>query len=316
MENVHLFTGLNGFALRSELLRWKKNFAEKHGPENLVTFSSSVTLSDLLDATATMPFIAEKRLVIVEGLPKFEKEEFLSVLEGMHPAVLLLFVDPKPDKRLTLTKETTKVATVHSFDPLTRPELRAWIQGVVAKHNVNIMPDAVEALLTIVGTDQDMLGSELAKLALYAGEVITKEAVEEVAVPSGTEIIWRLTDLIGSGKSVEALSFVRSAVDRGEDIYGLWSIVLNMLKNLTFVWAALKDGRSDDFSIAGTWSLPPMAVRSLKPLARSLSEEKLRSLIAFAIESDIALKTGGYRYSVDHPEEVIALLEKTILSCR
>lgn len=315
MENLHLFTGLNDFALRSDLLRWKKNFAVKHGAENLVTFPLSVPLSDLLDATATMPFIAEKRLVIIEGLPKISKEEFALLLEGMHPAVLLLLIDPKPDKRLALVKEVRKVATVHEFAPLSPSELRTWMNALLKQRQATITPDAVSLLLQIVGTDQGMLDQELSKLALYGAGAIEKKHVEEVAVPSGSEIMWRLTDLLGSGKTDEALAFVHSAVDRGEDIYGLWSIVLNMLKNLVFVWTALKDGRSDDFSIASAWGLPPMAVRGLKPLARSVSEEKLRALIAFATESDIALKTGGYRYSAEHPEEVIALLEKTILSC-
>jgi DNA polymerase III subunit delta len=316
MENLHLFTGENGFALRSELARWKKQFAAKHGPENLVQFPSSVPLSDLLDATATMPFIAEKRLVIVDGLPKISKEEFAALLEGMHPAVILLFVDPKPDKRLALVKEVKKAATAHEFPVLSPSELRGWIASTLKEQSATITPDAVQALLTIVGTDQSMLDQELAKLALLSGGAIEKHHVELAAVPSGSEVIWRLTDLLGSGKWAEALAFVRHAVDRGDDVYGLWSAVLYMLKNLVFVWAAVQSGERDDFAIAGAWGVPPMSVRSLKTLARSLSEEKLRSIVTFAIDSDIALKTGGYRFSAEHPEEVTALLEKTILACR
>jgi len=315
--SLHFFTGENAYVLHQELLRWKRTFAEKHGPENLVTFSvSSFSLSELLDATAVMPFIAEKRLVIVEGIPKISKEEFATLLESKHEDVIILFVEPAPDKRLNVTKELQAQAELHTFGILSPRELREWAKKFVSESGATLQNEALEYLLDIVGSDQQILAQELRKLATFARDSIEKDHVELLAVPSGSQVIWRLTDLLGSGKAEEALKFVRYSLERGEDPYTLWSIFLNMLKNLVLVWSALEDGKTDDKEIASAVGMHFFAVRGLKTLARGLSEQQLRSLLCFALKSDIALKSGGYRYSAERPEELIALLETSILSCK
>lgn len=317
MEQLHLFSGENDYALRQELKRWKKSFAEKHGPENLVTFTTKeFSMPDLLDATATMPFIAERRLVVVEGIPKISKEELQSILSSMHPQVILVFVEPTPDKRLGVTKELLGSATQHAFPPLNIGELKAWIKKQSSDHKRKIDNDAIERLILIVGSDQQVVDTELKKLFLYSTEAISIDDVDALAVPSGSQVIWRLTDLLGSGKAEEALSFVRHSLDRGEDPYALWAILLNMLKNLTLVFAALQSGIRSDKDIAAAAGIHFFAVRGLRPLASSLSEEQLRTLVDFALTSDMALKTGGYRYTSERPEELTALLERTILTCK
>ena len=92
---------------------------QKHGSENMLTLlSKEATLSALLDAVQTMPFIAEKRLVVVEGIPKLEKEECKELTASVHPQTVLLFADPKPDKRLSSVKELLATSDVKTFEPL------------------------------------------------------------------------------------------------------------------------------------------------------------------------------------------------------
>ncbi len=314
--NLHFFVGENIYALEMELKRWKTHFSEKHGPENLLTIKGKESsVSDILDAVATMPFIAEKRLVIIEGVPKIEKEDFPSILKNIHPQTVVVIVDAKPDKRLGIVKEIEKAAELKRFDSLSPAELSQWIRSLVQKLGVSIAPDAQKLLLSIVGDDQWTLLSELQKIAAYADGEIRREHVEMLAVSSGSQVIWRLTDLVGSKKSGEALEFLRYRLERGEDAYGMWSILLNMIMNLGLVSAAVQTGLRDERSLTSATGLHPFAIRGLLPLARSLDEPKLKQLIDWAAAADIQLKTGGYHYSAEHPHEVIALTERMILMC-
>ena len=313
----YFFSGENTYALREELHRWKQGFIAKHGSENLLVLQAKdLTVSDVLDAVATMPFIAEKRLVIIEGVPTMDKEEFQLVVENIHPQTILAIVEPKPDKRLSMTKELEKKAEAKVFELLTPKALENWIQSHARSVGSAIKTDAIKLLLSIVGNDQSMLDTEIRKLAAFSGPEITKEAIENVAVASGTQVVWRLTDLVGSKKNREALEFFWNRLERGEDAYALWSVLLNMIKNLVMVHAAMQSGLHDERSIMSASQVNFYAVRSLLPLSKSLTSTDIRALLEFATDADVQLKSGGYHYTVDRPEEVIALAEKAILMCK
>ncbi len=314
---LHLFTGENAYALEKEVLRWKKAFCEKHGPENFLEISGKdASLSGLLDAVSSMPFIAEKRLVLIRGIPRIEREEFVSVAEAIHPQTLVVIADPKPDKRLGVTKEIAALAQHKDFGSLSPAELYAWAKGVVSAEGASIERPVFDRLLTITGSDQWTLESELRKLSAFANGAITVSHVERLAVPSGEQVIWRLTDLVGNRKPDEALHFLRGQLERGEDPYGLWVILLNMIKNLTLVWSGIDGGLRDERTIASAFGLHFLAVRGLLPLARSMDSAKMNDLVTWASEADIALKSGGYHYTAEHQGEVVALAERAILKCR
>lgn len=313
----HFFTGENDYALERELQRWKQGFFAKHGAENFLELhGKDVSSADLLDAVSVMPFIAEKRLVLLRGLPRIEREDLRSVADAIHPQTVFVIADAKPDKRLGVTKEVLELAELKEFASLSPRDLASWAASVVSGEGASMGTEAWNRLVSVCGTDQWVLDSELKKLAAFSGGEISAADVDELAVPSGDQVIWRLTDLVGGRKADEALRFLRARIERGEDPYGLWVILLNMVKNTALVWSALESGVRDERSIASAFGLHFLAVRGLLPLARSLDRQKVQDLVDFASGADLALKTGGYHYTSEHQEEVIALSERAILFCR
>ncbi len=314
-ENLHFFTGENDFALRSELKRWKSAFKEKYGDENLLEISGTETLSALLDASSTMPFLAPKRLVIIEGLPPLSKEEFQSFLQNIHPQVVVAIVEPKPDKRLGIVKVIESIADVKRYPALSERDIDRWIRDEAVKMHASIDDAAVQELIQTVGTDQWMLLGELQKLALFTNGSIRGPDVDAISLPSGDQVIWKFTDLIGGRKPQEAIAFFHRRLDRGEDAYAFWGVLLNALKNLVLVWSSLQEGRQDDYAVASAFALNPYAIRGLMPLARHLSAPCLHRIINTATEADLALKTGGHHYSAERQEELVTIIERVILLC-
>jgi DNA polymerase-3 subunit delta len=315
--NLFLFTGPNEYALFGELQRWKKGFAAKHGVENLLVIpAKQADLSALLDAVQTMPFIAEKRLVVIEGIPKLEKEECKQLFESIHPQTILAFADAKPDKRLTSVKELMAAAEMKEFPELGGSQLLQWMKAEVHALGATLSDAAARALLVTVGENQQMLATELKKLSSFAfGREITVNDIDVLAVPSGTQVVWQLTDLIGKRKSAEALAFFARQIDKGEDAYGMWAILLNMVKNLTLVVAALAEDIDDERGIASATGMHFLAARGLLPLAKNLDLTKIKPIVEWASTSDRELKTGGYHYTSERQDELIALSEKIILAC-
>lgn len=315
---LYFFTGENDYALEKEVLRWKKAFCDKHGSENFLQLHArEASLSDILDAVSAMPFIAEKRLVLIRGIPKIDKEDIVTITENVHPQVLVAFVESKPDKRLGAVKALTEIADMKEFAPLSPRELGSWASALVQAEGGSIDEKSFSMLLQVVGTDQWTLESELKKLVLFAPDGKIEPAhIDILAVPSGEQVVWKLTDMIGNRRADDALKFLANRLERGEDPYGIWSILLNMIKNVTLVWACLQEGVRDDKSIASAAGIHFFAVRGLLPLAKSLDAVRVRQLVRFATDADLALKTGGYHYTAEKQGEVIALTERAILMCR
>lgn len=314
-SSAFLFTGENTYTLRQELSRWKHSFQEKYGIHNFAEYvGRDMTITPFLDAVSSMPFIAEKRLVVIEGLPKVDREEFATVLREMYDGTLLTIVEPKLDKRLGIVKDLEKLCEVKAFPSLSPYELRRWAGSLVHHLGTSISAQTLDALIDVTGDDQWILDSEIRKLALFAGSrPISIEDIDLLAVPSGSQVIWTLTDLIGSGRQIDAIRFLHRRLERGEDAYGFWIVLLNMIKNLVLVWSALDDGKRDERSIASATSLHFLSVRGLLSLARSLDRTKVQKLIDYAVSNDQALKTGGLHFSADHEHEVVAVTERLIL---
>ncbi|MEK7218763.1 MAG: DNA polymerase III subunit delta, partial [Patescibacteria group bacterium] len=237
---LYYFTGGNAFAVRKEKRKWQKQFEEKHGTANLLVLQQQdVTFRALLDEVSVAPFIAEKRLLIIEGTPSFTKEEVEQLPGAIHPDCVVVIADAAPDKRLSAVKALLKAAHVKEFPPLQTKPILKWMAAYATALGCSFATGAAEELLSVAGEDQDALAQEMQKIALYTGKrPITKEDVAALAVPSGEREIWKLTNLLGEGKGEEALQYATAMITRGEDPFSLWNILLWMLRMLVTVTAA------------------------------------------------------------------------------
>lgn len=316
MHNIFLFTGLNQFALRREKLRWMREFAAKHGQENLLSLDGSdISLQTMLDVVSAAPFIASNRLIVIGGVPKFTKEDMRRLLDDVHPACVLLFADPAPDKRLGGLKELLAIATVKQFSQPTERQLQEWMSSFARECGSGIDAAAIRRLLVIVGSDQEMLSQELSKLALGAGPAITSAHVELLAVPSGDQEIWQLTWLISRGDLQPTLSYANILLRSGEDPYSLWNILLWMVRCLVGVALCVSEGERNPTKIALSANVNVSTVKILLPFAQKISTSDLRHLVDWAVIADRGLKTGDTRATAESSQELLALVDELIMRC-
>lgn len=314
MSQIFLFTGENEHELRKERRRWIQEFEAKHGSENLVvTDGKNLSLSLFMDEICAAPFIAEKRLVVVDGLPKFEKGQFEKIIAGIHPQVLLLFTEAKPDKRLSFTKEVLKLATVKTFSPLRGSALKTWLMNQAQADGATLGNQEATFLMEIVGENQALLANEVAKLATAClPGAITKAHIERMVILSVEQAGWKLMDLLAAQNTSAALKFAHTLQKRGESPYALWNMFLWIVSQLSLVTAAVEDGITNPAAIAKQCGVSPMTARNLSGLAKNIGAKKMADIVQSVTDADIALKTGGHRATVEAPEELAALIDSSI----
>ena len=345
-DQLFLFTGENEYALSEELRRWQKGFIEKHGEANFQILEGKDCMwSQLLNEVQSAPFLGEKRLVIIEGIPpKITKEEFEMLPTVIHPQTLLAFVESEPDKRKSTTKFLLNEATVKSFPPQTPKQLVAWLKKLAQDHGAALDERVAAHLVAVVGSDQWHLKNELLKLLSYvnAGSMVrekhearstksessdfdirisdfsatppTVKDVDLICIPSEKHTVWKMSDLIGKGDSAGAVHFAALLHKQGEDAFALWNIYLWIMKNLATLWIYQNEKNLSLPALSKESGVPFMSAQALLPLIKKFKKEDMQKLVATVVKADEALKTGGIKATAGEPVELMAMLERQILS--
>lgn len=314
-KNIICFTGENTFALREEQRRWMEQFREKHDEYNLLMLEGGeLTVRALLDEVAVAPFLAERRLVFVRGMPRFSREEMETVLAHTHPATVLVFNAGKPDRRLGGLKLLLAQATVKDFPLLRGAKLLAWMRSIPAAEGLHMEDDALRALLVCIGEDQDMLYHELRKLSLFVGTgTIACHHVRTLTVANSVDdMLWQLGEFVGKGNVQKTLMHIHELLERGTDPFHLWNTLLWMLKCFVQVSMLRAEGVGERDLVRHIALHPPMA-KACCAIAQATDIPRLQEVLYHALDADHAMKTGEYRANAAEPAEILALVDQLVL---
>lgn len=313
MSQIFLFTGQNAYLLQEEKRRWVSGFSQKHGEENLVQIpAKGLKYSDLLEQVSVAPFIAESRLVVIDGIPKLEKEEVATLSDVIHPQVIVVFVEPKPDKRLSATKALLEIAETKTFNVLKGEALVRWIMEYASSQGTTFAKPQALYLIDRVGEDQMLLSTELLKLCLYKGESeVTRQDIDTLIMLSEERTSWMLMDLIAAGNTKGALQFLNRILQSGQSAHALWNQLLWIVAQISLVSAAYADGKQTPPAIAKE-GVPFPTAKTLLPFVRSLDQKTLSSIVEHFADADTKLKTGGFKATEQAPEELFSLLDSSI----
>lgn len=322
MSHITLLMGPNHYAIQQERRRWVEEFKKRQGEDSLfLVDAKQITFKELQNECQIAPFLAEKRLLVVQGVPsRGSKEDVQALPKLLHPQAVLLFTLPtdgaKKPKLTIPAKALGEIAQIVEFPQLSTTQREQWIAHYAKESGAeSIEPAATKLLLQMVGEDQGLLASEITKLAIYAhARQIAVADVELLASSSAERDVWQLMDYLGAGKIEDTLRFTYSLLDRGYSPQALWSTFVWMLTVLTSVVAIIETGETNPWKIAGTVRANPYSVKAILPFARSLPLAKLEHILQTALDADIGLKTGAYKATSDAPEEILALIDRSIVS--
>jgi DNA polymerase-3 subunit delta len=195
-------------------------------------YGGEIDVDDLVQATATLPMMAPRRVVVIMEaekllIPKRESkaaEEELERLEAFlkapPPHATTVFVCGSVDKRRSVFKLLMKEAHVVDCGTIGDDDLDAerWVKARAGALGVPLDAAAVKALVQRGGRDIVRLRAGLERLALYAmGQAkITAEDVRQ-AVPAGPEAQanFGIANALQRNDAAGALRELRAALDSG-----------------------------------------------------------------------------------------------------
>ncbi|MFC1911804.1 DNA polymerase III subunit delta [Chloroflexota bacterium] len=306
--------GEDDFSLRQTLEEIKKGI----GDETALTTNTTVldgqqlTLDQLKAVCETVPFLAEKRLVIVNGLlARFEdssksgrqrknngtrQSEYQALVEyfGMVPeSTVLVLMGGKVKGSNPLLRELVSKAKVRSFPVLKNERLHQWVQNRVREKGGDISSLATGLLATFVGGDLWIMANEIDKLVLFAsGRRIEEDDVRRVVSYTQEANVFALVDAILESRAGLAEQTLQQLLQQGAPPTYLLVMLVRQVRMMVQV-KELRKQRKHDVEIQDKLGLTSeYALRKTLAQAERHSLTRLKEVYHKLLETDISIKTG------------------------
>lgn len=251
--------------------------------------------SELIDLAETMPFFADRRLIIVEnsGFFKNATPELADYIKGMPETACFVFVEQEVDKRGKLYKAVKDKGRVTELGKQDEKTLLVWIAGMVKREGRQIKESTARYLLSKVGTDMQNLEKEMEKIFSYTmGESeITAEAIDEICTTQVNNKIFDMVESVATKQQKKALDYYYDLLALKEPPMRILYLLTRQFKLLLEVKALLAKGY-DKSTIAKEAGLHPFVAGKYMKQCRSFSEKTLRDIMEYSAQTEEMVKTG------------------------
>jgi DNA polymerase-3 subunit delta len=308
---IYVLYGTDRFT-RDEQVRGLKRrmLAEPFGEYNLSILSGDdVGVRDVRAVADALPFMGDRRLVVVEGLlgrlagrakpgarrgrtsrasaakkvPAKATEkadddgpvtELIAMLRDLPPSTALVLVEDQVDQALVESWLPSDRGHVRGYERPRPAELGRWIERRAKQHGGKIEAAAIRQLSQLAPDDLGLLDSELRKLITYAdGRAVN---VDDVTLLSASPevTIFGLLDALGQNQRGPALTHLRQLFQRGERSEMIVPQIAGSLRRLIQARELLDQGMRGP-ALAGKLGVHPFVAEKTERQARQYGVDQL-----------------------------------------
>lgn len=251
--------------------------------------------AELIDLAETMPFFADRRLIVVEnsGFFKNATPELADYIKNMPETACFIFVESEVDKRGKMYKAVKDKGRAVEMGRQDEKTLLYWLAGMVKKEGKQIKESTARYLVAKTGTDMENLEKEMEKLFSYTlGQTeITVQDVDEICTTQVTNKIFDMVEAVAAKQQKQALDYYYDLLALKEPPMRILYLLARQFKLLMEV-KELSGRGYDKPQIAKTAGLHPFVAGKYIKQCRSFSKEELRSIMEEAANTEEMVKTG------------------------
>ena len=294
---VYLFTGEEHFVMQSAVNQLTEALVGDLRDVNLSLLPCTAAGDEICAQCETIPFLADKRVVIVEEsgfLTKAEPEgveRLLAYLENPADFTVLVFVCAQPEKRRKTYKALQNFPIVE-FNPLSDAELSRWIDKTLRGKGLTIEPSALQFLVEYTDPRPEALINELEKLACFKpGGLITSKDITDVVIPCNDYNLYKMTDAVVAGDVNTALTLLSGMLSQREEPIFLLAAIARQYRQL-LKCKLLLEKKTPKPEIISLLGIRDFVFSRLSASCQKMSEAQLKQAVDLCYMTDEGLKTG------------------------
>lgn len=317
-KNVYLLYGEEAYLKKQYKDRMTKAMLPDGDTMNYAYYEGKgINPSELIDLAETLPFFAERRLIVVENSNFFKNAapELADYMKNIPETTCFLFVENEVDKRGKLYKTVKEKGRIVEMGRQDEKTLLYWIAGNVRKEGRQIKESTARYLVSKTGTDMENLEKELEKLFSYtlpeaslsasAGadhlEGRDKEASENIEITvkdidavCTTQISNKIFDMIeavAAKHQKKALNYYYDLLALKEPPMRILYLLARQFRILLQVKDLLDRG-NDKAQIAKAAKLHPFVAGKYMQQCRTFTSAELKGIMEEAANTEELVKTG------------------------
>ena len=268
-----------------------------------------LTLPELKDAVEALPFLVEKRMVVVSGLfarlagkggrPSKADQQFMSgllaYLPGASPSTWLIFDEEALGEAhpiLQYAKEHPERMRAQMFGRLGEAPLRTWLAQRAKEQGGTLAADALDALATAGDVDLRLLDQEIGKLVTYAGgRPVTGSDVKKLVHAVRSVDVFAMVDSLGQRNGRRAIEQFHSLVDNGEPPIRLLGMITRQFRLITQA-KDLSERRAPIADVMCMLGVQRFLAEKMLTQSRPFQMAQLETIYRRLLETDQGIKTG------------------------
>jgi DNA polymerase-3 subunit delta len=267
---------------------------------------SEIEVETAIEEAETLPFIGEKRVIILKN-PLFltsqrdkskiehDVKKFEMYIDNPSPDSIVIIIAPyeKLDERKKIVKKIKKNGEVFFAEKMTEQTVEKWVNEKIDELNLKITPYAKQVFVQLVGPNAMLLQKELQKLKLYAEDQLTidEHVIHLLVARSIEQNIFTLINHVAKRKLADAIRVYYDLLEQKEEPVKIVILIARQFRIIYQVQALATKGYSQNH-IASTLKLRPFQVRIAREQSKYFQDKELLTILDNLAEVDYQIKTG------------------------
>lgn len=304
--SIYLLHGDDEFAIRSflnERLKTKMGESADTAMDITTLDGRTTTLEAIQAETHTVPFLASRRMVVLEhplslAKGKTKQDKFKALLESVPPSTALVLIEDSVlgdgHWLINWSREHTGQAWSQLFTLPKGGAMTRWIMDQAQAMGGEFSIQAAQLLASYIDEDPRLAKSEINKLLIYVdySRTVSEDDVRLLVADVRQGDVFEMVDAIGYGDGETALEMMRRLLEES-DALPLFGMIVRQFRLLIQVRELLDEnpGWSPD-DIAAEIGVHPYPIKKIAPQAKLFNLPQLKRIYHQLSEVDQAIKTG------------------------
>ena len=315
-ERIYLLYGREHYLIDNAIKLFKESLNESMIDFNLdILDGKEIMLDQLLSSIETLPFMDERKIVIVKDFELLmkgkkknfsDKEEkiFAEHLENIPDTTVLVFaVYGDIDKKKSIVNKINKNGIVYNCEKISDMDLFKWTRRRFDENQITIENAQVMYFIESTGykdkNNEFILSdieNEIKKISSFAGKdtKVTNEIIDRLSQKKIENDIFKLIDYIGEKNSQNAIKILNDMINEGESVLGIFAMINRQFKIVLQVKALLNKGMNNK-DIADKLKMSLFVVNKSIKISKNFTESMIIDMLNYILESDYKIKNGLMR---------------------
>lgn len=254
---------------------------------------ASVDISDIIDAIGQVPFMSDRRVVLVRDFDKTLNDKEYKMLSDSIKKLedcTLVFLRSSQKERAK-TNDISKLCITVDCSPMTESEVISFIENQFAKNGYTVTKGACIKLAKYTSCDLARVVNEIKKLISFCEDThsVTDEKVDEIVSRDVEFVVFALSNAVAEKNSIEAYKLVdQGKGDAGKSL-GMLTALTNQFRRMLHV---LLNKGLPTVLVAEHLGVKDFVVTKTLNLASKFKQVKLKAIVDKLEQLEYDFKSG------------------------